>query len=258
MNLDTSTGDNAAPDISAEIRDYWDADSSGYDNSPSHDPRRPQERAAWAAALRCLLPAPPATVLDMGAGTGFVSLLLAAQNYQVTAADMAPAMLDRLRTKAASRDLHVTCIETDAVHPPDGPFDAIVERHLLWTLPDPQAALKAWHAVAPGGRLVLIESRHPRPGLSAEGLRAAAREAVERFRHSDPGHHGRYSDRVIAALPYSGGLTSSEAVALVEASGWGEARLQRLRDVEWAIIEGRGLLDEILGTHPRWAVVADG
>jgi hypothetical protein len=42
----------------------------------------------------------------------------------------------------------------------------------------------------------------------------------------------------------------------VEASPWGRARLERLRDVEWAITEGMGPLDSLLGTHPRWAVIA--
>lgn len=53
-----------------------------------------------------------------------------------------------------------------------------------------------------------------------------------------------------------GGLTPAEAVALVQASPWAPARIERLRDVEWAVIEGRGLLEEVLGTHARWAVVA--
>lgn len=57
----------------------------GYDNAPSHYPSRPQEQAAWLAALRRLLPPPRAAVPDMGAGTGFLSLLLAARGYRVTA-----------------------------------------------------------------------------------------------------------------------------------------------------------------------------
>jgi len=248
---------NADPDITAEVREFWDADAAGYDNSPSHYPRRPQEQAAWASALRRLLPPPPASVLDMGAGTGFLSLLLAAQGYQVTAADLSPGMLARLRTKAADRHLNITCAETDALHPPEGSFDAVVERHLLWTLPDPGGALAAWHQAAPHGRLVAVEgSWHPQPGLSVEGLRAAGRQAAERIRRTDPDHHDHYSTRVTAALPYRDGLSTGEAVALIEAAGWGQARLERLRDVEWALTEGRGLLDEILGTHPRWAVVA--
>jgi hypothetical protein len=52
------------------------------------------------------------------------------------------------------------------------------------------------------------------------------------------------------------GITPAEMVALVQASPWGQARLERLRDVEWATLEGRSLLDQLLGTNPRWAVTA--
>jgi SAM-dependent methyltransferase len=246
-----------ATDITDEVRAFWDADAAGYDNSADHYPHRPQEQAAWAAALRRLLPPPPATVLDIGAGTGFLSLLLAAQGYQVTAADLSPGMLARLREKAEARQLDITCEQADALHPPAGPFDAVVERHLLWTLPDPAAALAAWHQSAPDGRLVVIEGSWFRTSpLSAEGLRAALRQAVRDLRGTDPGHHDHYSARVIDALPYGGGVTPAQATALIEESGWGQPRLERLRDVEWALIEGRSLLDELLGTHPRWAMVA--
>ncbi len=153
--------DGAATDdaggVSGEIRAFWDEDAAGYDASPSHYPQRPQEQAAWAAALRRLLPEPPAAVLDIGAGTGFLSLLLAGQGYDVTAADLSPGMLGRLRTKAAERGLSIRAVEADALDPPAGDFDAVVERHLLWTLPDPGAALAAWHKAAPRARLVLIE-----------------------------------------------------------------------------------------------------
>lgn len=91
----------------------------------------------------------PARVLDAGAGTGFLSLLLAGQGYQVTAMDLSPGMLEVLRAKAAGLGLEVQAVQADAVSPPDGPFDAVVERHLLWTLPDPGAALAAWRKAAP-------------------------------------------------------------------------------------------------------------
>jgi SAM-dependent methyltransferase len=243
--------------VSGEIRAFWDEDAAVYDASPSHYPQRPQEQAAWAAALRQLLPAPPATVLDVGAGTGFLSLLLAGQGYDVTAADLSPGMLGRLRAKAAERGLSIRAVEADALDPPPGDFDAVVERHLLWTLPDPAAALAAWRQVAPQGRLVLVEgSWGAADGAGTLRWRARARRLADRVRASDPGHHGHYTDRVRQALPHGRGLSTAEAVALVQASPWGQARLERLRDVEWAIIDGRGLLDELLGTHPRWAVVA--
>jgi len=248
----------AASSSADEFRQYWDIDAATYDDSPSHYPQRPQERAAWAATLRRLLPSPPASVLDIGAGTGFLSLLLAAQGYQVTAADFAPAMLARLTTKAADLALTVNAIETDALHPPAGPFEAVIERHLLWTLPDPAAALAAWHAAAPEGRLVLVEGSWGGRGATIAGqLRLRAREVADLIRRPAPDHHDHYSAEMNAALPYrGGGPTPDEAVALVEASPWGRARIERLRDVEWAVTSGLGPLDSLLGTHPRWAVIA--
>ena len=238
-----------------EIQRFWDEDASVYDNSPSHHPQRPQEQAAWAAVLRRLLPPPPARVLDAGAGTGFLSLLLAAQGYQVTALDLSAAMLERLQAKAHSRGLEVAIVQAEATSPPAGPFDAVIERHLIWTLPDPPAALAAWRGAAPAGRLVLAEGSWGRASGIA-GLQATARALAGRIRPAEPGHHGHYSRQVSASLPYGRGLTPGQAVALVQASPWGPARLTRLRDVEWAILDGRGLLAELLGTHPRWAVTA--
>jgi SAM-dependent methyltransferase len=57
--------------------------------------------AAWTAALRRPWPAPPATVLDAGAGTGFLPLLLAWRGYQASTVDLSAAMLQILTSKAA-------------------------------------------------------------------------------------------------------------------------------------------------------------
>ena len=243
--------------VAGEIRAFWNDDAAVYDSSPSHYPQRPQEQAAWAAALRRLLPDPPARVLDAGAGTGFLSLLLAGQGYQVTALDLSPGMLARLREKAAECSLQIETVEGDAVRPPAGEYDAVVERHLLWTLPDPARALAAWRGVAPAGRLVAIEgSWGGTNGTQLERLRSRARALADQVRRAEPGHHDHYSPEVRAALPYSGGLSPADAVSLVRASPWGLARIERLRDVEWAVTEGKGLLDAMLGTHARWAVIA--
>jgi len=245
----------ATGSMSEEIRQFWDEDAAVYDNSTEHHPRRLQERAAWGGTLRRLLPDPPARVLDAGAGTGFLSLLLAGQGYEVTAMDLSPGMLEVLRAKAARLGLAVQAVQADAVSPPNGPFDAVVERHLLWTLPDPGAALIAWREAAPTGRLVLVEGTWGKTsGIPA--LQAEARALVGRIRGAESGHHGHYTDRVVSTLPHANGISPADVVALVQASPWGQARLERLRDVEWAALEGRSLLDQLLGTHPRWAVTA--
>jgi ubiquinone/menaquinone biosynthesis C-methylase UbiE len=130
-------------DMERRIRTWWDEDAGTYDRSPSHAASDPVEAAVWRAALVRLLPPPPAKVLDAGAGTGAMSLLAADLGYRVTALDLSEGMLERLRAKAAERDLKIEVVHGPADTPPKGPFDAVVERHLLWTIPDPGGVLAA-------------------------------------------------------------------------------------------------------------------
>lgn len=243
-------------DVSAEIRDFWDADAATYDHSAGHAAHTRAEQAAWIGELRRLLPAPPARVLDLGAGTGFLSLPLAALGHDVTALDVAPAMLARLTAKAAQRGLPITAMLGDAAQPPDGPFDVIIERHVVWTLTDPSAALRAWRAAAPQGRLVLLESMWGGAADPAEAALARARKGLRALRRTPPDHHGEYSDQMRQALPLAGGTTPERLLEMVDASGWGPAALHRLRDVEWAMELAVPLPERLLGVTPRFAVLA--
>ena len=144
--------------VSEQVRDYWDTDAATYDRTPHHNPRTALELAAWAAALRRLLPPPPARVLDVGTGTGFLALILAKHGFEVSALDLSTAMLGRLKAKADAAGLEIRTIHADASETPLAGFDAVVERHVLWTVPGPKATLEAWHRSAPDGRLVLVES----------------------------------------------------------------------------------------------------
>src|SRR5205814_8988919 len=101
----------------------------------------PVEAAARRATLLRHLPPPGARVLDVGAGTGAMSLLIASLGYDVTALDLAPAMLEVAARQTERLGLAIPTVARPAVEPPPGPFDAVVERHVLWTTPDPVAAL---------------------------------------------------------------------------------------------------------------------
>src|SRR5215208_5136837 len=143
--------------VNESLRHYWDEDAATYDLAPEHFPHTKAQEAAWSAALNRHLPPPPARVLDMGAGTGSLSLPLARLGYQVTALDLSPGMLERLRLRAADEGLDIEIVEGNADSPPRLAFDAVVERLLLWTLPHPEATVAAWRRVAEGGRLVCFE-----------------------------------------------------------------------------------------------------
>ncbi|GAA3778445.1 class I SAM-dependent methyltransferase [Streptomyces coacervatus] len=136
----------------------WDAEAATFDDEPDHGLRDPQVRRAWAARLASWLPGRPSDVLDLGCGTGSLSLLAAEQGHRVTGVDSSPPMVDLARAKLAGRD--AAFLVGDAAAPPVGEqrFDVLLVRHLLWALPDPGRALRHWRElVRPGGRLVLVE-----------------------------------------------------------------------------------------------------
>jgi SAM-dependent methyltransferase len=247
--------------VADEVRRYWDEDSAVYDDVPHHHPTDVAEQAAWSAALRDLLPPPPARILDCGAGTGFLSIAAARLGHRVTALDLSPGMLQRLREKAAAGGLAVDVVEGPAEEPPPGEFDAIIERHLTWTLPDPAATLRAWRKVAPTGRLVLFEGLWGAAD-PMERLRRRARGVLARGPWTGGsslqrgGHHAEYPTSLRELMPLGGGTTPAALVALVVEAGWAAPRLHRLRDIEWASALGLGFPGRILGVPPRFAVVA--
>jgi ubiquinone/menaquinone biosynthesis C-methylase UbiE len=136
-------------EVHDRIRDFWDADSHTYDEAVSHAISDPLEAAAWRQALREALPEPTARVIDVGAGTGALSLLAAELGYEVTALDLSVGMLSRAQDKAHERGFQdrMTFVVGSATEPPRGPFDAVIERHAR-TVPDPVFALARWREVA--------------------------------------------------------------------------------------------------------------
>jgi SAM-dependent methyltransferase len=169
------TGDNAA---------YWDGQAATFDDQPDHGLRDPRVRDAWRRLLLAHLPPPPAAVADLGCGTGSLSVLLAAAGYTVTGLDNAPQMIRAARAKAAAARVGARFVTSDAASPalPGDSFNVVLSRHVLWALPDADAALAAWvRLLRPGGTLLLIEGRwHTGAGLAASW----AEEAVLRHRAS--------------------------------------------------------------------------
>ena len=237
------------------LRDYWNRDAATYDISNEHELQTPTQRAVWASILDRLLPPPPARVLDVGAGTGFLSLPLARLGYAVTALDLSPGMLEQLERKARSEGLTIEIVEGAAEEPPPGAFDVVVERLLLWTLVDPASALRGWREAAPAGRLVSFGANWSGSG-AGEALRARGRYYARRLLRETPQHHAPYPS-AFTSLSNEQRADPDWVVGAVEAAGWSRIRLDRLEDAGWAQELAQPLLVRMIGAIPEFAVHAD-
>ena len=116
------------------------------------------ERSEFARLIDRAIPA-DARVLEIGCGTGQMSLYLAHAHRVVVGADLTRASLKL--GAAAARRFHldkVQFIETD-LHCPgirEGSFDVVYSSGVLHHTPDPRAAFaRIVHLVRPGGMIVL-------------------------------------------------------------------------------------------------------
>lgn len=239
------------------LRGYWDDDAATYDLWREHGAHSAAERAAWRGELSRYLPACGARVLDVGAGTGFLSTAAARLGYEVTAVDISPGMLARLEASAVREGLTIDTVCASAECPPPGPYDVVIERLVLWTLPDPVAALRAWMQVlVPGGRLLVFEALWA-GGSYGEALRRRARELLHRLQHATREHHGDYPSELVSSLPLLADPSPNRIVETIEAAGWRNVRLARLSDVEFARTAVLPRLGQSLGATPEYVVQAD-
>lgn len=153
--------DAASDPVKAQVAAHWNRRAQRFDEDFGHSIKTPAERAAWDRILALVLAGRRSLeVIDLGCGTGFLALELARRGHRVTGVDFAPAMIAAARAKAAEAGLAVRFEEGDAeaLRFPPRTFDLAVSRHLLWTLPHPEAAIAEWiRVLRPGGRLAVID-----------------------------------------------------------------------------------------------------
>lgn len=206
--------------VQDRITTFWNTVAASYDSYAGNVPNlESAEYAAWIRAIDGLLPAQPADVLDVGTGTGFVALIASQLGHRVTGLDLSTAMLDEARVQANRRVLEATFMIGDAVAPPFGreSFDAIVCRHFLWTLREPDVALLNWHRLLrPNGRVVVIDGF-----CSAQAKPEEGADLFERH----------YTAGTREALPAMGWDTAEPVADLMVTAGFSRITVGDLSDV---------------------------
>jgi len=232
--------------VKQQVAAHWDRRAQHFDEDFGHSIRTPAERAAWDRILDLVLAGQgPLDALDAGCGTGFLAFELAARGHHVTGVDFAPAMIAEARRKSAECGVSIRLEEADAEQLPfpPGSFDLAISRHLLWTLPHPEAAIDEWiRVLRPGGRLVVVDGQFDAgAGAAPPG---SARSSAE---------YAAVGDQ----LPFLGGRSKEQIETLFTAHGLVHVSGDPLLDLVAAqaqrmIEEGREQR-----THRRYVVWGD-
>jgi ubiquinone/menaquinone biosynthesis C-methylase UbiE len=133
---------------------------------------------------------------------------------------------------AAHADIRFDEGDAEQLPYPPGRFDLVITRHVLWTLPHPEAAIDDWiRVLRPGGRLAVIDG---------QSLVAHGEEPAASARRSD--EYAPIADR----LPFLTGKPREDIEALFRAHGLAGVGSDPLADVllaqnQRAVAEGEEL-----------------
>jgi ubiquinone/menaquinone biosynthesis C-methylase UbiE len=232
--------------VKQQVAAHWGRRAAHFDEDFGHSIRTPAERAAWDRVFALALDGRDGLeILDVGCGTGILSLELAARGHSVTGIDFAPAMLALAKEKAIAAHADIRFDEGDAEHLPypPGRFDLVITRHVLWTLPHPEAAIDEWTRVLrPGGRLAVIDG-HSLVAPGEEQSYSARRSA----------EYAPIGDQ----LPFLMGKPREEIEALFRAHGLAAVGSDPLADVILAQNQHAAAEGEELRPRRRYVVWGD-
>ena len=147
--------------IEQRVRNYWTARTRDFSTIRKNE-LHGDISLRWTEEMRAYLPADrKLDILDAGTGTGYFAVLLAREGHCLTGIDITPSMLEDARATAAQFGVEASFCQMDvqATAFPEGSFDAVVCRNLVWTLPDPAAAYREWQRLLrPGGVLLVFDA----------------------------------------------------------------------------------------------------
>lgn len=181
-------------DLTRKNHEYWLHRASGY-SEVNQEELAGVQRGNWSVFLQQEIREafPGRTpgeirILDIGAGPGFLSIILAEMGYQVVAADFAERMLEEayanakaslpeiaedlwedgeeeewkarkrgyLRSASLGGEISFRQENAMSLTFPEGSFDVVLSRNLTWNLPEPETAYRDWLRVLKTDGLLMV------------------------------------------------------------------------------------------------------
>lgn len=221
-------------EVLSRIKAYWDWRAKYYDQSPGHSGFEEEWKKFLGKKLNS-----ESKVLDVGTGTGFVALLLAELGYEVVGIDISEEMLKVARKKAEKRNLKVEfkIRNAEKLDFSDEEFDAVISRHLLWTLRDPKACIEEFKRVARNKVIAIDGVWYSRDLISRVksligklGIALIERKNVFKL---------QYDKETRRALPYYGGIPKDVAIGIFKEVGFSRIELDDLSYLKELYYKGK-------------------
>lgn len=139
-------------------KDYWE---THWERAGEHAPdRRPLANPYLARETADLT---PGTALDAGCGEGAEAIWLAVTGWQVTAADISAAALERARQRASTGELAggIDWVDADlTTWEPDRRYDLVMTHYAHPAMPQLDFYERIAEWVTPGGTLLIVGHLH--------------------------------------------------------------------------------------------------
>lgn len=219
--------------IKQTIARVWDVSSETYDSQEGHGIQSEIEREAWKRHFNSLIPPGKLEVLDVGCGTGEIGLLFAELGHHVTGLDLSEKMLAKAREKVSKKALDITFRKGDAETPPFDTeiFDVVVNRHLLWTLPHPDTAVRNWRNVLKkGGVLIVVDGLWNDGSLETKSRRLVSDFCTLLIERQNP-RKGHYPKEINRGLPNPYGAPPEKTLEYFEEAGFKNIKNLDLREI---------------------------
>ena len=237
--------------LKEEIRAYWSARAESFDLSFGHAIKSDRELQAFQRLIRGAFGSEPLEVLDLACGTGEITRALLSLDHRVTALDFSEAMIARARAKHG-KAARILLGDAERLLDDDASYDALITRHLVWTLTDPEGAFAEWFRVfRPGGRLLVNRSRWQalvnRFGNWLRDRRGAPVHQIDADTHAS----------ITKRFYFRDGLSRERLETMLRAAGFGEIAPADYHQVVREQQRAAPLHDAIrLASSTRFALVA--
>ena len=193
--------------IIQKIEAYWDGRSSTFDSE--HDTEKTD---VWKEFLLEILGSDKRkTVLDLGTGTGFLANMTAELGFPSIGLDISEGMMDCGVKHAAEKELNTIFMRGNALQLPfmDETIDYIVNARLLWTLLEPEHAMKEWNRVLkPGGKAFSFHRMKENGGMTV--------------------YKDYYENPAVDGALKLGGAKIKELISLMEDNGYVDVKIVKL------------------------------